>query len=86
MPAIIRKLRQLFTRTETQKEKLTQEMLRELRSIRINEQRQAEQIKQLKADLELANNRHKIYAEQIKISYLRIFKRKILEIKAQQAA
>jgi hypothetical protein len=81
-----RKFRQLFKKKVTQKEKLTQEMLHELRSIRLNEQKQAEQIKQLKADLELANNRHKIYAEQIKIAYLRVFKKKLMEFRNQQAA
>jgi hypothetical protein len=86
MSAIVRKLRGLFTKKITQKEILTQEMLRELRSIRLNEQKQAEQIRQLKADLELAKHRHKVYAEQIKVSYLRIFKKKLLEIRGQQAA
>lgn len=86
MSAIGKKIRGLFTKKVTQKEVLTQEMLRELRSIRINEEKQAEQIRQLKADLELAKHRHKIFAEQIKISYLRIFKKKLMEIRNQQAA
>lgn len=86
MSAMYRKFRQLFTKKVTQKEKLTQEMLHELRSIRLNEQKQAEQIKQLKAELELVNNRFKIYAEQLKISYMRVFKRKLMEYKNQEAA
>lgn len=75
-----------FTKKNPQKEKLTREMLVELRSIRLNEQKQAEQIKQLKIDLELANNRHKVYAEHLKAHYLRVFKKKLLEIRTGQAA
>ena len=59
-------------------------MLAELRSLRLAEPKLLEQIKQLKIERELANNRHKIYAEHIKAHYLRVFREKLLELRSEK--
>ncbi|MBI6882821.1 hypothetical protein [Pseudomonas putida] len=78
------RLRRIFTRKVTPREILTNEMRDELRRLRVNEDRQAEQIRKLKQDLELANNRHKIFAEHLKAHYIRVFKQKLLEIRNEK--
>lgn len=84
MPSILSRFCQLFTKKVTPKEILTSEMLAELRSLRLAEPKLLEQIKQLKIERELANNRHKIYAEHIKAHYLRIFREKLLEMRSEK--
>lgn len=91
MPSILSRFCQFFTKKVTPKEKLTSEMLAELRSLRVNEHKLLEQNRQLRHELELANNRHKIFAEHIKAHYLRVFKQKLLQMRdvklsAKQAA
>ena len=84
MPSILSRFCQLFTKKVTPKEILTSEMLAELRSLRLAEPKLLEQIKQLKIERELANNRHKIYAEHIKAHYLRIFRENLLEMRSEK--
>lgn len=84
MNIIPNRLRRIFTRKVTPREILTNEMRDELRRLRVNEDRQAEQIRKLKQDLELANNRHKIFAEHLKAHYIRVFKQKLLEIRNEK--
>lgn len=86
MPSFLRRFCHLFVKKVTPKEKLTSEMLVELRSLRLAEPKLLEQIKQLKIEKELANNRHKIYAEHLKAHYLRIFKEKLLELRGEKIA
>lgn len=81
MPSILSRFCQFFTKKSTPKEKLTAEMLAELRSLRVSEQKLLEQVRHLKNEIDLANNRHKIYAEHIKAHYLRVFKKKLLELR-----
>lgn len=84
MPSIFRRFCQLFTNKTTPRDILTSEMLAELRSLRLAEPKLLEQIKQLKLERDLANNRHKIYAEHIKAHYLRVFREKLLELRGEK--
>lgn len=86
MPSIFRRTREFFTKKTTPRDILTSEMLAELRSLRLAEPKLLEQIKQLKLERDLANNRHKIYAEHIKAHYLSVFRKKLLELRSEKIA
>jgi hypothetical protein len=76
-------LRNIFRKKVTPKEILTSEMLAELRSLRLQESKLLEQIRRLREEKELANNRHKVYAEHIKGVMISVLKKKLTEIHRQ---